>query len=173
MNVFEDLESLVLRHSKFANFGRFLVEMVVDHGVNGHLHTPQYERGPFFCGINCPLQFGSYAITFKGPCSTTTARSVSLNFAKSNGLNLCIQNDGALMKDQTFLNCSFFSNYFEESERLWIAGRLAQRLVSITMVQNAKNYRKMIRALFLFDAVLSGVWLNGMDIKHIAFKLTA
>ena len=95
MNVFEDLESLVLRHSKFAHFGRFLVEMVVDHGVNGYesmFGDAESERGPFFCGINCPLQFGSYAITFKGPCSTTTAHSVSLNFAKSNGLILCIQN---------------------------------------------------------------------------------
>merc|ERR550532_2329865 len=84
-NVFEDLESLILRHSKFAHFGQLLTETVIDYGINGHVNTVDYENGPFFCGINCPLNFGSYAITLKGPCSTSTVRSVALNFAKSNG----------------------------------------------------------------------------------------
>merc|ERR1719216_685553 len=34
-NVFEVLESLTLRHSKFAHFGRLLTETVIDYGING------------------------------------------------------------------------------------------------------------------------------------------
>merc|ERR1712130_1072211 len=105
--------------------------MVVEYGVNGDGYGDvEYERGPFFCGISCPLQFGSYAITFKGPCSTTAARSVSLNFAKRNGLILCIQNDGLLMQRQTFLNCSFFFKLFR-GIRAIVDGRSTRSAVGV------------------------------------------
>merc|ERR1719361_471287 len=47
--VFEDLESLTLRHSKFAHFGQLLTETVVDYGINGQKQffddTVDYENG--------------------------------------------------------------------------------------------------------------------------------
>ena len=156
---FEDIESLKARHSQFGHFGRLLVELVLDFGINGFKNddNPSYQRGPFFCGLNCPLNIGSYAIRLNGPCSTSTQRSVAVNFAKSNGVILKLNNDNSNAEDQCFFDCSWISNYFEESERLWIAGKRALRIVSIAIVQNAKNYRKMIRAFYLFDAMISGV----------------
>merc|ERR1719216_861961 len=47
-NVFEDLESLTLRHSKFAHFGQLLTETVIDYGINGQEYNTDYEKGPFF-----------------------------------------------------------------------------------------------------------------------------
>ena len=156
-NVFEDLESLKKRHSSFGHFGRLLAEAVLDFGINGKKETKGYERGPFFCGINCPLNFGTYAIRLLGPCSTSTQRSVALNFAKANGLILHLNNDGNESQNQCFFDCSWISSYFEESERLWIAGRKPLRIESIVIVKSAKNYKKMMHALYGFDAMISGV----------------
>ena len=47
--------------------------------------------------------------------------------------------------------------YFEEAEMLWIAGSRPLRIVSIVIARTAKNYRKMMHSLYLFDAMISGV----------------
>ncbi len=167
-DVFEDIESLKARHSQFAHFGRLLVELVLDFGINGYGHSwnPSFQRGPFFCGINCPLNIGSYAIRLNGPCSTSTQRSVAVNFAKSNGIILKLNNDTFRGRYQSFFDCSWISNYLEESERLWIAGQQPLRIVHILIVRTAKNYEKMIRALYLFDAMISGVDMDGCPLKE-------
>ena len=138
-HVFESVESVISRHSEFANFGKLSVELDEWCGINGAA-----ERGPFFCGINCVLNIGSFAITLKGPCSTSIVKEVAISFAKENGMVFKLNNDSAHAQSQNFFDCAGISNYFEESERLWIAGRHPQRLVYIAMVQNAKNYMKTI-----------------------------
>ena len=167
-DIFEDVESLKKRHSKFAHFGRLLVETVRDFGINGRDSTPGFQKGPFFCGLNCPLNIGTYAIQLSGPCSTSSERSVALNFAKSNGMIMSLNNDAMDAKDEMFFDCSWISNYFEESERLWIAGstRDALRIMSVVFVKSAKNFAKTVRALYLFDAMISGVSLFNCNITE-------
>ena len=159
LNVFEEFESVKLRHSEFANFGKLLVEAVLKFGVNRH----GGENGPFFCGINKNLNIGYHAIHLMGPCSTSTIRSVALNFAKSNGVILTLNNDARAGGMQNCFDCSWLSNYFEEAERLWIAGEYPLRIVSIVIVKNAKNYHKTVHALYVFDAMLSGVACSGSE----------
>ena len=166
-NPFEDLESLDKRHSKFVHFAKLLVEAVRDFGIDCHdpnngkkdLYEP--ARGPFFCGINCRLNLGSYAIKFNGPCSTTTELSVALNFAKTEGMILQIdkgggEGGGGAHISQCLFDCSWISNYFEEAEMLWISAEKPQRIVSIMMVETATNYGKMMDIFYSFDALLSG-----------------
>jgi len=160
-DIFEDIESLKARHSKFAHFGRLLVETVRDFGING-----QEEKGPFFCGLNCPLNIGTYAIRLNGPCSTTTERAVAVNFAKSNGIILSLNNDAGFSQFEMFFDCSWISNFFEESERLWISGYYPLRIASIVIVRSARNYAKMMRALYSFDAMISAVNLEKCPIKE-------
>ncbi|MCP4477426.1 MAG: hypothetical protein GY818_04980 [Planctomycetaceae bacterium] len=168
-NVFERIEKVMARHSEFAVFGRLLVELVTKFGSDGDVKWGG-ERGPFFCGINCILNIGSFAICFKGPCSTSTQRAVALNFAKESGVVVKVNNDSDMSSYQRFFDCSWISNYFEEAERLWIGGRseCALRIVSITIVRTAKTYQKMMRALFLFDAMISGVDLRESPITENA-----
>merc|ERR1712113_1351899 len=98
-NVFESLESVISRHSKFANFGRLLVELITWFGVSRKDHlwngngAEDEESGPFYCGVNCVLNIGSFAISFKGPCSTSTVKPVAVNFAKSDGMILKLSNE--------------------------------------------------------------------------------
>ena len=165
-DIFEDIESLKARHSKFAHFGRLLVETVRDFGINGRSETPDFEKGPFFCGLNCPLNIGTYAIRLNGPCSTTTERAVAVNFAKSNGIILSLNNDTHNGRHEMFFDCSWISNFFEESERLWISGVSPLRIASIVIVRSARNYAKMMRALYLFDAMISAVDLDDCPIKE-------
>ena len=159
-HVFELMESVKQRHSHFAIFGRYLVELVLRFGIKGFsLLDDEYENGPFFCGLNGTFNVGSFAITLKGPCSTSTVRTVALNFATKQGVILEFENDTDDAMLQNFFDCSWISNYSEESERLWIAGSWPLRIVSIVIVRTAKDYRNMLRALFLFDAMISGVVL--------------
>ena len=155
-NVFESVESVMSRHSAFAHFGKLLVELVLEFGSNGK----NGESGPFFSGINRVLNIGSFAICLRGPCSTSTEMEVALNFAKEDGMILKLNNDSLSARYQCCFDCSWLSNYFEEAERLWIAGDEPLRIVTILVVQTAKNYNKMMRALFLFDAMISGVLLG-------------
>ena len=164
LNVFEGIESVIARHSEFGNFGRLLVEAVLDFGANGR--GPDGERGPFFCGVNRLLNIGTYAIRLEGPCSTTTKRAIALNFAKSDGLIMSLKNDSGNGQFQSVLNCAWISNFFEESERLWIAGTCRLRIVSITIVKTARNYQKVLRALYLFDWMI--LERGGLDSLRIS-----
>ena len=58
---FELMASVRRRHSRFAHFGRVLVETVHDFGING-----ESERGPFFTGLSCVLNVGSFSLYLKG-----------------------------------------------------------------------------------------------------------
>ena len=163
LNVFESVESVIARHSEFGNFGKLLVEAVLDFGEN---RLRNNENGPFFCGLNCILNIGVYAIRLQGPCSTTTEREVALNFAKRDGLILMLKNDSSRGVHQPVLNCAWISNFHEESERLWIAGEAALRIGSITIVKTAKNYQKVMRALYMFDWMIGAS--TGLD--RLRFK---
>ena len=160
-NVFESMESVKKRHSRYAIFGKLLVELVRDFGTDGRVDGGG-ERGPFFCGINGILNVGSFAICLNGPCSTSTVRTVALGFATSGGIIVKLNNDGHDSQAQRFFNCQWISNYPEESERLWIAGepQFALRIESIVIAKTAKNYAKTMKAFYLFDAMLSGVYFG-------------
>ena len=169
----ESVGSLTKRHSKFAHFGRLLTELVLDFGVNGVRWTEEkqmerfdFERGPFYCGMNKVLNVESFAICLKGPCSTSVLRIVALNFATEKGVILKINNDGVHAQRQCFFDCSWISKYPEESERLWIAGQKCLRIESIIIVKNNLNYCQMMRTFYLFDAMLSGVNVRGVEIKE-------
>ena len=172
-NVFESLESVISRHAKYGNFGKLLLEMVRRFGSNRDGVNGAYGKdpGPFYCGLDCVLNIGSFAITFNGPCSTTTVKEVATNFAKSDGIILKIDNDVFLAMHQRVFDCSWISNYFEESERLWIGVNYPLRIVSILMIQTAKNYESAINALYLFDAMLSGVGGMSREVKQSDYKL--
>ena len=98
-NVFENFQSVLTRHSKYAQFGHLLMGLVWRFGTNRRWED---AKGPFFCGINCELNIGSFAICLKGLCSTSTSQAVSLNFAKSNGIIVKLGNDSDSAEWQCF-----------------------------------------------------------------------
>ena len=164
-NVFASLESVRSRHSAFAIFGQLLVELVLEFGKN----RKNGESGPYFTGINCVLNIGTFAIHLRGPCSTSTAREIASNFATECGMILELNNDSA--RYQSCFACSPISNFTEEAETLWIAGDEPLRIVSIYMMQTNKSYKNWMHALYLYDAMISGVLLgDGIKVKSADYK---
>ena len=155
-DVFESVQSVMNRHSVFAIFGKLLVELVQDFGDNGK----GGESGPFWCGINCVLNIGSFAICLKGPCSTSTAREIAINFADERGMILKLDNDSLSAQYQCCFSTPWISCFPEEAERLWVGGDESLRIASLLMVKTANNYTRIMRILYIFDAMISGVLLG-------------
>ena len=157
-NVFETIESLIARHSQYAHFGRLLMEVVLSFGHNRSVNG---AKGPFYHGIDREMNIGTYAIFLKGPCSTSTERIVALKFATEQGLILTLNNDSQSAEDQYSFDCSWISNFPEEAETLWIASDGPLRIASISLEKSNKCYDSEIDVLYLFDAMISGIWISG------------
>ena len=59
-----------------------------------------------------------------------------------------------------FFDCSWISNYGDENERLFVATERALKLTSIRHVDSSSNFKKFMKALYFFDAMLSDVYLQ-------------
>jgi len=82
-NFFEDLESLTLRHSKFAHFGKLLSETVVDHGINGVKYKDRdYERGPFFLRYKLYIKLWNLCHHLKGSLLNQHGTECRFKFCK-------------------------------------------------------------------------------------------
>ena len=170
-NVFESDESLIYRHSAYAIFGKLLSELVRIFGCsrdkgNG---ADGPDSGPFYCGLHRVSKIGAFALTLRGPTSTSKVRVVAQNFAREKGVILSLNNDTMFGTALRFFNCSWISDYPEESERLWIGGWHPLRIVSVIVVENATDYGNVMRGLHFFDAMVSGIrlaWKSKYAFNH-------
>ena len=151
LTVSETEESVAKRNSKFYHFSKLLCETVNDFGIDGRV-----EKGPFYSGINCVLHMNSFAIIFYGPLSTSKQIEIAMNFSKSDGSIIQLQNDGFAIPLR-FFDVSWISSFPDEDERVWINGDLLMglRMVSIRIMRGSLNYKDWIHSLFVFDAMLS------------------
>ena len=157
-DVFESLKSIMDRHSHWYHLGQLLQECVHYFGSDG-----ETDRGPFYCGLNTILHVPLGGIILYGPCSTTTMREVAVNFARSDGMVLSVDNDGTHYGSRNrHFDCSWISRYFEEDERLFLGEKYPLRLINITLERSAKNYRKMCTLMFILTTLLSG-WRMKQD----------
>ena len=151
-HVFESLESMTKRHSHWWWLGRLLKESVHYFGTDG-----ETDPGPFFCGVNVKLNFSLGGMILYGPCSTSKARAVAVNFARRYGVLLEVNNDGNYYGPKIrHFNCSWISNYAEESECLFLAEKYPVRIVNIATIETGKSYRRMSTVFFILKALLSG-----------------
>eukprot|EP01084_Bolivina_argentea_P021973 40817_1 len=158
---FESIQGTKARHANYYYFGKALVETVIDFGDNGkgvlgdEGEVINKERGPFYCGLNFVMKFSSFAIKLKGPCSTSKHQEVTLNFAKRDGIIMQFNNeDGNLASS---FNCSWISKYNGEDERLFIHEIWPLTMESVVIIETQNNYQQYFHALHIFDAMLSGV----------------
>eukprot|EP01084_Bolivina_argentea_P286511 491503_1 len=155
-HAFETIQSLEKRHSKYYHFAKTLENTVNSFGIHGG-NFSENENGPFYCGISMVLNIPSFAIYLKGPCSTSKDAEVAINFAKRDGIIIQLQNDKGFSFKQTFFDCSPISQFAEENERLFIAGRYRLRISSIKIVETAECFEEYMHAFYMFDAMISDV----------------
>ena len=85
----------------------------------------QSEQGPYFTGINRVLPIPQVTINLYSPTSTSVDIEVSMIFATRNGMILQLNRIGHIAADcLTCFDCSWFSRYPDENERLFCGGRI-------------------------------------------------
>lgn len=143
------------RNQRFWFLSKSLIEIVNVFGMYGDKYgNPNgYEKGPYFCGLSRELSFPSYNIRLTGPCSTSKQLSVATRFADADGIILKVMNHDDTLH---FFDCSWISCYKEEEERIFIAGNVPIKIVSIIIVDGGKQYLRWVRILSAFDDILTG-----------------
>ena len=162
------------RHSKYYHFGKGIVEAVKIFGVCGGYNSENIypELGPFYCGLNRNFTFGQFKAYFKAPTSTSKDIEVAINFASRDGMIMEIQNKYDQATLQKIFDCSWLSRYSEENERLIIGYDMMVplRLASIRIVETGKNYRLFFESAWIFNAILSGTYVDGVE--YLAYPVS-
>ena len=163
---FETLDEIKHRHSKYHHFAKGLIEAIHVYGIERVVNT---EQGPFYCGLNCILSIGEFAVYLKSPTSTSVDIEIAIRFATEDGIILQLNNDTEKARDQKMFDCSWISAYPEENERLFIGydGMNKLRIQSVTIMQTNMKYEQFSHAMWVFDCICSGesIKRNNSDIK--------
>jgi len=120
---------------------------------------PYYSKGPFYCGMNVVLNIPQFSFRLNGPTSTSVHIEVAMRFGGVEGMLIQLNNDeGYHERRERHIDCSWLSDFPEESERLWMGGRRPLKLETVRVVETQKNYQRFLRAFHLFDLMLCGDW---------------
>eukprot|EP00483_Globobulimina_turgida_P003995 UN04003 len=113
--------------------------------------------GPFYCGMSVVLSLPEFHIRLNGPTSTSVHIEVALRFAGK--LGIIIEFDNPIKSQYENLrgfNCSSFSCFSEEDERLFFGGYQHIKITAIRIIQTRQNFRDIIHSLQILDSVISG-----------------
>ena len=80
----ETREHLKQRHQEYANLGRLILESCWIYGTD----ITATLKASYYHGINCQLLFLKFVATLTGPTSTSTTKTVAVNFCSGNGIFL-------------------------------------------------------------------------------------
>ena len=155
----EPIEHLTARNGKFYWMSRRLKELVEHWGsrvISRKATSPHSERtvkGPFYCGLNAVLNT-PMGLTLHGPFSTTKSRMVAMCFARE-GMLIVVDVTALYYSPKTF-GTSSFSAYCEEDEYLFFGGQEPVQIQNIIAVESSKNYKKSMKALFVFESMICG-----------------
>ena len=157
----ETLDSLLNRHSEFANMGRFLMELVHAYGTE--------TEGSFYCGISCKMVVPEFRTMLKGPTSTSKTVEVAQSFGTVDGMVIqfkSIKNVGGVINS---FGCGWISDYASEDEYLFLEnvnaeGWSGMQIETVIFQGNSLNFKQFFGALFSFQCTLIG-W--GSDAKLV------
>ena len=153
----ESLDSIKARNASWFEMSKLLRETVECFG-----NTFMEEHGPFYSGVNHMMLVSSFGIRLCSPTSTSKAQSVAVRFADTHGMVMQFNNEDLGLK---FFDCSYFSSFTEEDERLFFGGDYRTRVESVSVIQTRKNYQKYFRIFYAFDLMLSGSYQTGLKLE--------
>eukprot|EP01084_Bolivina_argentea_P281198 481082_1 len=160
------------KNAEYANWSKLLHEVVQYFGKNGESNGDDDEnknednnklKGPFYCGLNKEKIIPSFNIRLCSPTSTSVKIEVAQTFGGSKGIILQFNNNGDHMSKKLMaFDCSWLSTYHEEHEMLFIGGYTRMKLESIITLHpdNPQNFQSLTEALFYFDCMLNGTWMD-------------
>ena len=169
-NKFETLSSVKQRNREFYWWSRNLREVVEYYGNKGWKHdycdkynkNNNYRKGPFYTGMNYAMVIPEILIRLNGPCSSSRQIEVAMVFAGNDGM--VIEMDNQSYNQSYWLRCidmNWISQYAGEDEYVFMGGCYRIRISSITIMSTANDYEIYFRAMYYFDAMITGTDLGG------------
>eukprot|EP01084_Bolivina_argentea_P235485 396241_1 len=154
----ESDKDILSRNLQFGNWTKYLTETVNAFGtkVEDTLITV------FYHGISF-LYISTFITTFNCPTSTTTKLQIAYNFAERyNGIILelkkyDVNSDCYALR---YFNCSLFSNFANEEERLFITpprrSFMYLQTCGIRNIATGENYTEYVTCLYIFQQIIGG-----------------
>eukprot|EP01084_Bolivina_argentea_P045147 83105_1 len=149
-------DELKLRHSEYFNVCKLLYECIRLYGTN----ISKYDgfQMTFYHAFNKQIYFDEFHSYFYYPTSTTTSLNVINVNCPSDGLILQLKKDIEYQGDQHYFDCSWFSDYGIESEKLFLNIMLSFK--SILYPKLYHNYSQYLNAFNVLQSMIIGSELN-------------
>jgi len=155
----ETFEAYKARIREYAEWNRSLRETVELYGTT----MQASELKTFYTGLSSQIVFNQFRLKICSPLSTSPQLSVIMLFGQNDdGIIIDLGQSAQPGNTLKYFNCSLFSCYGEEDERLFFGGFAPLQINSIRVVQNQQDYRPFLTTLCYFDTVLCGA----SDIKN-------
>eukprot|EP01084_Bolivina_argentea_P072906 132341_1 len=150
------------RNREFGNWTKTLLETVNVFGTT--MKCSNVET--FYHGLSM-IYFNKFVAEFNSPTSTTTKLQIATVFANNNGIILELNSHSSLR----FLNCSIFSAFANEEERLfiqppWINDHYLV-LLSIRNMSTDENYKDFIDAMTILERIITKNAYNSRRVREI------
>eukprot|EP01084_Bolivina_argentea_P282457 483499_1 len=155
-------KDLKTRNREYWNESKYLTETVELFGDNICFGN---DINIYYHGISYML-FDSMIAHFCGPTSTTNTLTVATVFAlqNNNGIILELVGENVFSSLKAF-NCEWLSSFGNENERLFFGGRRALKFHNIHVIKENEDYFWFVKALRLFDCIISGKKLNEYEVE--------
>ena len=152
-------DDILKRNKEFGNWTKYLQETVNCFGTE----MKDTKINIFYHGISF-MYLNKFIALFNGPTSTTTKLSVSYQFAKPHN-GIILELTKANGRSLSYFNCSPFSYFGNEDERLFITPPCPYyylRTVGIRNIRIDQKYDKFIQALTTLQQIIGDISrLNG------------
>merc|ERR1712087_93256 len=171
----ESIKNVNARNSRFYFCSRFLREAVMYYGCAGNENAAPNgaQSGPFFTGMSIVMKLPQFTIGFQGPTSTSKKREIAWRFAGPNGMVIELKNKEGSSAFEPLWNASWLSAFPEEDERIWCGSIFSLQVCTVVIVKGARDYKKSIAAFYKFDALVSGEFIEGMEMSPKEAALVA
>eukprot|EP01084_Bolivina_argentea_P284017 486608_1 len=117
----ENKYSLIQRHSHFYYSSKYLRHLTEQFGEK--CIDPKHENTIYFHGVSAIMYFTRTTTQFNAPLSTSTEINVALHFSDNIGIILALKYSFSTYPLKAkYFDCSFFSDYVNEKECLFIGG---------------------------------------------------
>ena len=160
-SMLESHKKLMARNSEYYNWSKTLIETVNCYGIT----VGKSKLNKFYHGISYNY-FDSYLVKLNCPTSMTTNLNIQAIFARENGviLELKMREQHITDKNLTYFNCTVFSNFPFENERLFISPPTEYYLdiANIFDMKTNQEYKLYIHAMQKFYEISEGEYIQNV-----------
>eukprot|EP01084_Bolivina_argentea_P055770 102186_1 len=150
----QETEFEKVRNIEYGNWTKYLVETVNCYGTM----MQESDINVLYHGISF-MYFDKFISTFNSPTSTTTKLQIATIFAMNGVILELTKYNTFIALGYRYFNCSFFSSFGNEEERLFIQPKYREsyllKTVAIINMRTNENYKYIIKVLSSLENIFS------------------